>query len=177
VSPSQHAVGRWRACILGRTLGGPSPRTQPAENLGATLTAPVVVPDAYSDLVDEPVVATLGTMNDSGSIQLTGVWTQRDGTSFWVNTVRGHVKDRNMRARPDVSLIWYDPKNAYRFVSVTGHVVEIVDEDDPDRGTWVTQQIDDLCERYTGERPYASRQEGDVRVAFRIETTRVLVNG
>jgi PPOX class probable F420-dependent enzyme len=140
------------------------------------LTASAVVPDAYSDLVDGPVVATLGTINDSGSIQLTGVWTQRDGTSFWVNTVKGHVKDRNMRARPEVSLIWYDPLDSWRFVSVTGHVVEIVDEDDPERGSWVTDQIDGLAERYTGQRPYPFRRVGDVRSAFRIETTRVLVN-
>jgi PPOX class probable F420-dependent enzyme len=141
------------------------------------MAASTEIPDAYADLVNEPVVATLGTMNDSGSIHLTGVWTQRDGSSFWVNSAKGQVKDRNMRARPDVSLIWYDPRNPYRFVSVTGRVAEVVDEDDPERGSWVTDQIDGLAERYLGQRPYPFRQDGDVRSAFRIETTRVVVNG
>jgi PPOX class probable F420-dependent enzyme len=141
------------------------------------MAATSTIPDSYFDLVDEPVVATLGTMNASGTIQLTGVWTERDGTSFWVNIVKGHVKDKNMRVRPDVSLIWYDPENPYRFVSVTGRVTEIIDEDDAERGSWVTDQIDNLAERYLGQRPYPFRRAGDVRCAFRIETTRVLVNG
>ena len=135
------------------------------------------IPAAYTDLLDQPVVATLATLNASGSIQLTGVWTHRDGDAIWVNTARGRLKDKNMRARRDVSLIWYDPQNPYRFLSVRGEVAEIVEEDDPSRGAWVTAQIDDLAERYTGQRPYPLRQEGEVRVAFRISATGALVNG
>jgi PPOX class probable F420-dependent enzyme len=135
------------------------------------------IPDAYSDLLDEPVVATLGTINNSGSIQLGGIWTERDGSSIWINSARGQVKYNNMRARPDVSLIWYDPKNAYRFVSVAGRVVEIIDEDDPERGAWVTEQIDRLSLRYTGQAPYPSRKPGEVRAAVRIEPYRVLASG
>jgi PPOX class probable F420-dependent enzyme len=141
------------------------------------MAAPAEIPDAYADLVTEPIVATLGTINDSGSIQLTGIWTERDGSSIWVNTNVTRVKYKNMKARPDVTLIWYDPKNPYRFVSITGKAVEFVDESDTERGQWVTSQIDGLAERYIGQTPYPFREPGEVRASIRIEPTRVLGNG
>ena len=141
------------------------------------MAASAEIPAGYEDLVNDPIVATLGTINDSGSIQLTGIWTERDGTSFWVNTNVERVKYKNMKARPDVTLIWYDPKNPYRFLSVTGKAVEFIDESDAERGQWVTDQIDGLAERYIATTPYPYRQPGEVRAAVRIEPYRVLANG
>jgi PPOX class probable F420-dependent enzyme len=141
------------------------------------VAASAEIPDAYADLVNEPVVATLGTINDSGSIQLSGVWTERDGSSIWVNTTMGRVKYKNMKARPEVSLIWYDPKKPFRYLSIAGRVVEIVDEGDAERGQWVTDQIDGLAERFVGQRPYPFREPGEVRAALRIEPYRVRANG
>src|SRR6478736_5194163 len=105
---------------------------------------PAEIPDAYADLVSETVVATIGTVNSSGSVHLTGVWTERDGTDFWVNTTTDSVKYKNMRARPDVTLIWYDPTNPYRYVSLRGRAVEFLD------GPEARDQFDRLTERYTG---------------------------
>ena len=94
---------------------------------------PAEIPDAYADLVDDTVVATIGTINTSGSVHLTGVRTERDGTDFWISTTTDSVKHKNLRARPDVTLIWYDPKNPYRYVSVRGRAVAFVEAADPER--------------------------------------------
>ncbi len=94
---------------------------------------PAEIADAYADLVDDSVVATIGTINASGSVHLTGVRTQRDGTDFWISTTTDSVKHKNLQARPDVTLIWYDPTNAYRYVSVRGRAVEFVAAAEPER--------------------------------------------
>ena len=94
---------------------------------------PAEIPDAYADLVDDTVVATIGTINTSGSVHLTGVRTERDGTDFWISTTTDSVKHKNMRDRPDVTLIWYDPKNPYRYVSVRGRAVAFVEGADAAR--------------------------------------------
>jgi len=91
---------------------------------------PPEIPDAYADLVSESVIATIGTINKSGTVHLTGVSTERDGTDFWVETAAGSVRHTNMRARSEVTLIWYDPQNPFRYVSLRGRAVEFLEQTD-----------------------------------------------
>ena len=56
-------------------------------------------------LEDEPpVTAMLATTNANGRPQLTPVWVSHDGDRVNLNSTRDRLKDRNMRARPEVSL-------------------------------------------------------------------------
>lgn len=41
---------------------------------------------------------------------------------------KGRLKDRNLRARPEVTLLLVNPENAYHWMEIYGRVVEIVDE-------------------------------------------------
>lgn len=138
------------------------------------------VPAQYLDLLDKPIYATVATMRKSGPPHLTTVWVDRDDTYVYMNSAKGRVKDKNLRARPDVSVMLVNPENPYHWMSIEGKVIEIVDEEDPDpaRAQSVTDHIDDMAEFYVNKRPYPTRNPaGEVRVRYKIEPTRVVAFG
>lgn len=129
-------------------------------------------------LIDKPVTACLATTKASGKTQLTPVWLNHDGTYLQLNSVRGRVKDRNLRARPDLTLLLINPENPYHWISIDGTVTEIIDEDDPQRGKQATDNIDDLAESYLGVRPYPLRDpNGEIRVLYKVTPTRIMTFG
>ena len=107
-----------------------------------------LIPDAYRDLLDGPPVAALTTLMPDGSPQTTPVWCEFDGVHVLVNTMRGFLKERNMRRNPRVTLLCYDPARTLRSLEVRGRVVEMTEEG-------AAEQLDRLGERYTG-RPFFS---------------------
>lgn len=131
------------------------------------------IPDEYRDLVGPPVIPVLGTLNADGTVQVTPVWATYDGEHILVGSARGRLKDRNMRARRAVTLTFVDPANPYRYVSVSGEITDVLDEDDPTRGGAVTEHIDDTSESYVNQRPYPFRSPAEVRTLFRVRPARV----
>jgi predicted pyridoxine 5'-phosphate oxidase superfamily flavin-nucleotide-binding protein len=57
----------------------------------------------YRQLLETGVTATLATINKKGEPQLTPVWVNHDGEHINLNSVRGRLKDRNLRARAPMS--------------------------------------------------------------------------
>jgi PPOX class probable F420-dependent enzyme len=96
--------------------------------------------------LEEPLAAVLATVSPSGRPQATPVWFLVEDGHILVNTSRGRVKLRNMRANPHVVLTVVDPRNMYRWVQIRGQVVRF----DPARGA---RDIDRLSQRYRGQ-PY-----------------------
>lgn len=128
-------------------------------------------------LLDEPIYATVATLRKSGPPHITIVWCDRDEKYVYINSSKGRIKDLNLRARPDVSLNLMNPRNNYHWLTVEGKVVEMIDEEDPNRAAEVTQHIDDLGEFYVKKRPYPNRFPGEVRVKYKIEPTRIVAFG
>ncbi|MGI9658076.1 MAG: TIGR03618 family F420-dependent PPOX class oxidoreductase [Gaiellaceae bacterium] len=50
-------------------------------------------------------VAALGTHNGNGSIQLSAVWYLHEGDNVYIATTAGAVKTRNVRERPNASVL------------------------------------------------------------------------
>jgi len=95
--------------------------------------------------LEKPNLAVLVTVGPRGGPQATPVWfLVEDGRM--VNTSRGRVKLRNVRANPEVVLTIVDRDNPYHYVQIFGRVTEI----DPARGA---RDIDRLSLRYRGK-PY-----------------------
>jgi PPOX class probable F420-dependent enzyme len=107
-----------------------------------------VIPDSHRDLLDGPPVAALTTLMPDGSPHTTPVWCEFDGVHVVVNTMRGFLKERNMRRDPRVTLLCYDPAQTLRSLEVRGRVVEMTEDG-------AAEHLDRLGERYTG-RPYFS---------------------
>jgi PPOX class probable F420-dependent enzyme len=115
----------------------------------------------YRDIFDKQAFAHLATVNRDGTPQVTPVWCDFDGTHIRINTARGRVKDRNLRADPRVALSVQDPDNAYRYVQVRGRVAEMTEQG-------ADAHIDALARKYLGQDRYPFRQPGEVRVLVKI---------
>lgn len=125
------------------------------------------IPDDFLDLFQKKAFAHLATLMKSGAPQLTPVWIDYDGECLLVNSRIGRLKNKNMRARPQVAIEIVDPENPYRYLSVRGTVAEIVYAED-------TSHIDALAQRYLEIEKYPWAVEGEEREIFRIKPERVV---
>lgn len=124
------------------------------------------IPDSHRELLTGPVYVQLATHMPDGSIQVNPVWCSFDGERVWINSAKGRVKDKNIRANPSVTIFAGDPQNPYRWLEVRGVVDEITE-------VGADAHIDDLAELYLNQRPYPFRQEGEERVIYKIKPQRV----
>ncbi len=123
------------------------------------------VPADFMDLFEKKGFAHLATTMPDGSPQVTPVWVEFESGSVLVNSAKGRQKDLNMRRRPKVSLSIQDPDNPYRYLEVRGTVVDVTEEGGD-------AHIDRLAKKYLGVELYPYRQEGEVRVIYRIQPDR-----
>jgi len=119
------------------------------------------IPESHRDLLESKALAHLATLMPDGSPQTTPVWCDFDGTHVRINSARGRRKDRNMRRDPRVALSLCDPGNPYRYLEIRGHVAHITEEG-------ADAHIDLLAKAYLGVDAYPYRQEGEVRVIYKI---------
>jgi len=128
------------------------------------------IPEQYRDLFQKKAFAHLATVNADGTPQVTPVWVDFDGTNVRFNSARGRVKDRNLRRNPRIALAIMDPDNPYRYLRVSGRVVEITEQG-------ADQHIDVLAKKYLGKDKYPFRQPGEVRVMYKILPEKVGTQG
>ena len=125
-----------------------------------------LIPSSHEDLLadDTRAFAFLATTMPDGSAQVTPVWFNTDDDYILINSVKGRVKDKNMRSRPMVALAIPDPDDPYRYLQVRGEVIEIIEEGAEDH-------IHTLAGIYLGEPKYKNIKPGDVRVTYKISPT------
>jgi PPOX class probable F420-dependent enzyme len=126
--------------------------------------------DKYRDIFGKKTFVHLATIGTDGRPQVTPVWADFDGTHIRINTARGRVKDRNLKANPQVALSVQDPDNPYRYVQVRGRVAEMTEQG-------ADAHIDALAKKYLGKEEYPFRQPGEQRVKLAIEPETVRVAG
>ena len=80
----------------------------------------------YKKLLSDPVTASLTTLSEKGEMQVTPVWVGNDGTYLELNSVRGRLKDRNLRRNGKVTLLFMNPANPYHWMSINGKVGQAV---------------------------------------------------
>ena len=85
-------------------------------------------PESHADLLDAPF-GTLATIDPHGLPQLTEVWFlhEEGELKLWLNTDR--AKTRNLRERPQCSLLVLDLNNPYRYLEVRGRARLEPDDD------------------------------------------------
>jgi PPOX class probable F420-dependent enzyme len=140
----------------------------------ATGTRSKEIPASHRDLVECPPVASLTTVTAAGDPHTSVVWCDFDGECVRVNTMRGFVKDRNMRRNPRVTLLCFDPDEPLRYLEVRGRVVDITE-------SRAREHLDRLASAYAG-RPTrffggavpARFADTEIPVIFRIRPTHVV---
>ena len=78
------------------------------------------LPEKYRDLFEPETKSFLflATIMPDGSPQVTPVWFDHDGEHILINTNEGRVKDKNMKARPEVAMVVQDPSTPYRYLQI-----------------------------------------------------------
>lgn len=128
-----------------------------------------IIPAEFQDLLGDDVRAFvyLATLMKDGSPQVTPIWFNADDTHILINSAKGRVKDKNMRARPQVALLIQDPIHHLRYIQVRGRVVEITEE-----GGY--EHINQLSHKY--DKKDFPKRPGQVRVIYKILPEHVSVN-
>ena len=124
-------------------------------------------------LLQEKQLAIVSTIMADGSPQATPVWVdvEPDGSHILINTVKGHLKKRNIDRDPRVSVTVIDSQNPWRTVVARGFVEEQVAHDQGAK-----DHIDALAKKYMG-RDHYPLAEGEQRVILRIKPTHVRETG
>ncbi len=119
------------------------------------------------ELIDQPNLGYLATVNSDGSPQVSPVWIDREDGRIVVNTAAGRAKERNMRREPRVAISVVSRENPYEKVDIRGRVVDVVEGDEAER------HIDLMAKKYMGRDTYPWRSPEQRRVVFKIEPERV----
>lgn len=121
-------------------------------------------PAEFLDLLKDEAKAFLylATIMPDGSPQVTPVWFNVDGEYILINTAEGRIKDRNMKARPQIAMTIQDPKNPYRYLGIRGEVVSHTREG-------ADEHINALSFKYKGTAYKIA--PGQKRIIFRIRPT------
>jgi PPOX class probable F420-dependent enzyme len=123
--------------------------------------------DKAQKLFTDPNYLFVGTVNADGSPQVTPVWTDLQNGHIRFNTAVGRVKERNLRRDPRVGLSITARDNPYDKVDIGGRVVDWIE------GQAADDHIDDLAEKYLGQRPYPWRNPEEKRIIVVVEPVRV----
>jgi PPOX class probable F420-dependent enzyme len=108
----------------------------------------------------------LATSGAGGRPHVSTVWLDLRGERILFNTAIGRVKQTNIERNPHVALSWCDPAHPDRSLAVQGRVVETVD------GEQAEADCDAIAQKYIGG-PYPWRAEGERRITYLIEPTRI----
>jgi PPOX class probable F420-dependent enzyme len=124
-----------------------------------------VIPDNYLDLLTSKIsFANVATVLKDGSPQVTPVWFDYTGGKIRINTARGRVKARTLKAGTRVAMSILDPDNPYRYIQVRGRVASVTE-------SGANAHIDSLAKKYLGKDKYPFAQPGEVRMMCEIEPT------
>ncbi|GAA3764056.1 PPOX class F420-dependent oxidoreductase [Streptomyces tremellae] len=117
-------------------------------------------------LLRGPSTCYLTTLMPDGSPQITQVWVDTDGEHVLVNSVRTHLKTRNVTRDPRVALAVASPKDPARYLQIRGRVVRVTAEGAVDH-------VEALAHKYLGgPYPWYGGRDQE-RVLFVIEADSV----
>ena len=129
------------------------------------------VPSSHLDLLEDETraFAYLATVMKDNTPQVTPIWFNTDREYILINSAQGRLKDKNMRARPNVALAIQDPRNPYRYLQLRGQVISFTTEGG-------REHINRLSLKYTGNPKYAG-PEDEIRITYRILPAKVDAHG
>jgi PPOX class probable F420-dependent enzyme len=120
-------------------------------------------------IAENPYVGTVTTLRGDGSPHNKIVWVDAEDGVVTFNTAVGRAKERHLRRDPRIALTVVDPKDAYRWISVTGKAELTTDGAD--------EQIDQLAHKYLGKETYPWRTASEQRISVKIRPEHVDATG
>jgi len=124
------------------------------------------VPDSHKHLLQTRALLYLATTMKDGSPQVSPLWFSVDDNFILVNSAKGRIKDKNMRRNKKVSVAIVDPENAFLWMGIQGSVLDITEVGADDH-------VDLLAKKYLDMDSYPNKQEGQIRVIYKIRADKV----
>lgn len=134
----------------------------------------------YRQLLDEPVTATVAVVGRDGLPNLTPVWFDYQGDLVLLNLAHHRKKVEWLRATPHATFLLMNPQNAYHWVSIKCTVRREITEGDSSAGGRVTEQLDRIWRKYTGDdSAYGLRDESvdETRILFEFSVDKIATFG
>jgi PPOX class probable F420-dependent enzyme len=120
------------------------------------------LPEGFVAMMRKANPCFITTLMPDGSPQTTETWVDTDGVNVIVNTVKTHLKMRNIERDPRVSVAVCDASNPANYYAIRGRVTKHTTEGG-------AEHIETLSQKYTGK-PYAWYGGRDqIRVILTIE--------
>lgn len=117
--------------------------------------------------LSEVFPAVVGTKRRDGTTQLNPVWFEvGDNGDIWLNSGRDRRWQAHLQRDKEVTLLFVDPKNMFRWAQVQGRLVEATTQS-------ADEHIDRLSLRYTGNPKYQNPNPGEQRIKLKIEPLRI----
>ena len=135
---------------------------------------------SFKQLMDDPVTQILGIVGPGGRANMTPMWFDYEGDQILVNCAAHRKKTQWIRDNPRLTSVLVNPATAYHWMSIKHTVAEEISEDDPERGSSVTEQLDRIWTKYTQQPgPYGLRDPGmdERRVLFRCNIDQIATFG
>ena len=120
------------------------------------------IPEDMLDLFGEPALGHVAYTTEAGQVVSFPMWADYDGEHLLISSPVGSKKGKALRARPQVGVSIVSTKTGWRWLSISGRVVEIR----PDQGLAF---IDRMSQKYLGQ-GYERRTPREV---FVVEIDRV----
>ena len=120
------------------------------------------IPAELRDLFDEPALGHVSYTTETGQIVTFPLWVDFDGQRVLTSSPVGSRKGVALRARPQVAVSIVSTKTPWRWLSISGRVVDIVPDED-------LAFIDRMAHKYLG----AAYERRTPREVFSIEVDRV----
>ncbi|MEU0781611.1 PPOX class F420-dependent oxidoreductase [Streptomyces sp. NPDC006173] len=100
--------------------------------------------DDLKKLIDDnPVFATVATIQPDGSPQVTITWLGRDGDDLLVSTTVGRRKEKNLRGDPRITVMINPPNAPYTYAEIRGTATLSTEGGQ--------ELINELSRKYTGK--------------------------
>jgi PPOX class probable F420-dependent enzyme len=134
----------------------------------------------YKRLLDERVTAIVAVQGADGLPNLTPVWFDYEGDIVLLNLATHRKKVNWLRKHPHATFLLMNPENPYHWLSLKTKVAREISEDDPVQGQRVTDQLDHIWVKYTGnDPPYGLRDPSmdERRVLFEMAVLKVATFG
>ncbi|MBT6151901.1 MAG: PPOX class F420-dependent oxidoreductase [Chloroflexi bacterium] len=128
------------------------------------------IPESHKDLLEDKSKALgfIATTMADGSPQVSPVWFNWDGEFVYINSTQGRVKEKNMRARPQVAMTIMKLDSPYRYLLLRGKIIDVSTED-------AEAHIHALSQKHTGTD--WNIPEGQVRMKFKFKVEKVFKSG
>ena len=136
--------------------------------------------ETYKMLMDKPFACIVAVMGGDGRPNLTPMWFDYEGDKVLVNVAEHRKKTEWIRRTPQLTMLIINPENMYHWMSLKVTVEREIHEDDPKEGAWVTQQLNRIWQKYTGDKGnYALRDPSleERRVLFECRVDRIATFG